>query len=136
MRNLYQEQKNRQMNHEWEDFRQHQYDCFSVATVGDIVDMPYGEKATLVHKETGIVTPLDEDLPTDEYEEQTLDAKLYVFKDDDGIYNTYVFIGDYIVYDFPDIHEYHHKKMLEIDPNDYKIGGRYETTYEYKEGEQ
>ena len=135
MANLYAEQKVRQIEHEWEDFRSHQYDAFTEAKVGDFVDMPYGEMAKLVRKETGVIY-LDGDF-TDEqrdWGEDLEDVVIYTFEED-GIYNTYVYIGEYIVWDFPNIHEYHHKSVDEIDPNDYKIGGEYTTTYEYKKGE-
>lgn len=111
-----------------------QYNCYNTAKVGDRVMREYGEPAWLVYKATGIITPVG-DYTDEEYEELTQDTITYIFKSDDGVYNTCFYCGDIILYDFPSINEYHHKKMLEIDPNDYDIGGYYETTYEYAKGE-
>lgn len=139
MADFYAAQRNRALRHDWGAFRDHRYDAYNVAAVGDIVEMPWGDRVKLVYKATGVIyKDSTQDNDTDE-EDNLEDVITYVFEDSEDdvtVYHTQVYIGDIIAYDFPDINEYHHEEMLEIDINDYNIGGVYEVTYEYAEGER
>lgn len=128
MSNLYLAQICRKNNGNWENFRAHQYDAYG-ANEGDIVDMPWGERALVVTVQHGIVY-LDGDYDEDELEDgaNVIPAVKYVFYTDDGLYLTQFYMGEMYMYDFPTVNEYHHKSHYEIDVNDYNIGGYFESS--------
>lgn len=130
MKNLYLAQVCRKNRGDWDEFRNHQYDAYN-ADEGDIVDMPWGEKALVVLVQSGVIY-LDGDF-TDEEREDGADIeefKKYVFLSEDGIFHTQIYRGDMYMYDFPYINEYHHKNAFEIDL-DFATSEDYEITSEY-----
>ena len=126
MINYYLAQVVRKNNGNWEDFRNHQYDAYN-ASNGDIVDMPWGERALVIEVQHGVVY-LDGDYTDEEIEDgaDIVPGVKYVFYTEDGIYHTQFYMGDMYSYDYPDINEYHHKSPYEINPNTYDIGGSFD----------
>lgn len=128
MINYYLQQVGRKNRGDWDNFRNHQYDAYN-ADNGDIVDMPWGEKALVLEVQHGAVY-LDGDYTDDEIEDgaNIVPAVKYVFYTEDGVYHTQFYMGDMYMYDYPDINEYHTGAFNSVDPNDYKIGGYYESS--------
>lgn len=128
MKNLYLAQMCRKNRGDWDEFRNHQYDAYS-ADEGDIVDMPWGEKALVVEKQRGAVY-LDGDYTDDEIEDgaNIVPAVKYVFYAEGGVYHTQFYMGEMWMYDYPTISEYHTGAHYDIDPNAYEIGGYYESS--------
>ena len=128
MKNLYLAQVARKNNGDWDGFRAHQYDAYTDAEPGDIVDMPWGERCILTNKQPGAVF-LDGDYTDEELEDDAniVPAMLYTFACEDGVYHSQFYMGDMYMYDYPTINEYH-KDMYPIDPNSYDIGGYFETS--------
>lgn len=127
--NLYLAQMCRKNKGDWDGFKAHLYAAYNEADEGDIVDMPWGEKAVLLVKKTGAVF-LNGTYTDEEYDEgaNIVPAVKYVFISEDGIFHTQFYMGEMYMYDYPTINEYHHQSAFEIDPNDYEIDGYFEPT--------
>ena len=128
MINYYLQQVCRKNRGDWENFRAHQYDAYN-ADAGDIVDMPWGERALVIEVQRGAVF-LDGDYTDEELEDDAniVPAVKYVFYTEGGIYLTQFYMGEMYMYDFPTISVYHHKAHYEVNPDDYEIGGYFETS--------
>lgn len=129
MQDYYLAQMCRKNRGDWDDFRAHIYDAYNAANQGDIVDMPWGERALLVEKQRGAVY-LDGDYTEDELDDgaNLTEAVKYVFYTKGGVYHTQFYMGDMYMYDYPTINEYHTGAHYDIDPNAYEIGGYYESS--------